>query len=67
MSLVERVQESAHLSTEDVNDRPRLQATVTYLERNNVEALLQGLLADILEELPADPRGFLLSKLRSIK
>ncbi len=66
MTLLDRVKEG-RLSTQDMNDRPRLIKTLEYLERQNIEPLMQSLLAELLEDMPEDPRNFLASKLKSRK
>ena len=65
MSLIDRVKEVSGLSEKDVQDRSRLRNTVDYLSSKEIEPLLQSLLAELLEELPADPRAFLLARLKA--
>jgi hypothetical protein len=67
MSLIDRVRQGTGLSEKDLQDRPRLEKTVQYLETKNIEGLFQELLAEVLEELPADPRAFLVAKLQARK
>lgn len=65
MSLLDRVKAGAGLTGQDVHDRPRLTKTLEYLERKNIELLMHSLLAELLEELPQDPRTFLVNKLNT--
>ena len=65
MSLIERVIQDAGLSEQDVQDRPRLKKTVQYLETKQIEPLMQSLLAELLEDLPEDPRSFLVARLKT--